>query len=41
MKNNKYTNEKKLKQYIKSGGRNGAKKDFFTLLRRAVTVPPR
>lgn len=30
--------DKKLQQWLKDGGREGAKKDFFTLLKRAVQV---
>ena len=30
--------DKKLKDFLKKGGRTGAKLDFFTLLKRAVSV---
>ena len=32
--------DKKIKDFIKKGGRKGAKKDFFTLLKKAVTSRP-
>lgn len=32
--------DKKLKQWLKTGGRVGAKRDFLTLLKRAVTSLP-
>ncbi len=32
--------DKKLKEFIKQGGRKGAKKDFFKLLKKAVTSQP-
>lgn len=31
--------DKKLKTLLKDGGRKGAKKDFFVLLKRASTTP--
>lgn len=30
--------DKKIKEILKKGGRKGAKKDFFELLRRALRV---
>lgn len=33
--------DKKLKNELKKGGRIGAKKDFLTLLKRAVSPSPR
>lgn len=32
--------DKKLVGELKKGGRDGAKKDFLTLLKRAVSPPP-
>lgn len=38
MKSKKLTEkDEKLKSWLKAGGREGAKKDFLTLLKRAVT----
>lgn len=38
MKKKKITkNEKKLKNWLKKGGRENAKKDFISLLKRAVS----
>lgn len=31
--------DKRLKELLKNGGRQGARKDFFELLRRAVKAP--
>ena len=37
MKKNKSTsNDKKLKEYLRKGGRNGAKENFFSLLKRSA-----
>lgn len=33
--------DKKLKDWLKKGGRDGAKKNFLTLLKRAVSPSPR
>lgn len=33
--------DKRLKEYVKKGGREGSKKDFVTLLKRAVSSSPR
>ena len=39
MKNKKLSNkDKKLKNYLKKDGRDNAKKDFLTLLKRAVSA---
>ncbi|QQG40589.1 MAG: hypothetical protein HYV37_03405 [Candidatus Levyibacteriota bacterium] len=35
-KSKKKETDKKLKAFIKQGGRKGAKKDFLTLLKRAI-----
>ncbi len=35
------TKDKKLKNWLKQGGAEGAKKDFLTLLKRAVSTSPR
>ena len=31
--------DKKLRELLRNGGREGARKDFFELLRRAVKAP--
>lgn len=38
MKKKQTKKDKQLKQWLKNGGREGAKKDFLTLLRKAVSV---
>lgn len=32
-----YRKDKKVRNWLKQGGREGSKKDFLTLLKRAVT----
>lgn len=42
MKKKKFSlKDKKLREWVMKSGREGAKKDFFTLLKRAVLPSPR
>ncbi len=38
MKKKILSKDQKLKSWFKKGGREGSRKDFFTLLKRAVSV---
>lgn len=38
MKKRLLAKDKKLKNWLKQGGREGTKKDFLTLLKRAVSL---